>query len=659
MVINLSEQPWKKLYQAAEYAVEHQKWLAALSLLHNVVRQVPHHASAHHLLGKAWHATNQLEDALIAQQRSCELDPALGWNWFACGELLLELDRWSEAVEAFEQAQAALPTETWISEQLSHARCLQYSNGESVSNGIGPQTYNYWINHHELKLPSAAISLREPFWTLERVSEGQQRWRALHSSASVQPSQDPLGQSLWPTNGWLVLLGEDTILRPGALQAVEGWLTSALHHQSTAQLKNQFSPLSQSLLLEPDLIYGDEDRLDSHGQRVDPWFKPGWVQESFWSSPWLHALSIWRISWLRDRQLQLPPPDPEGLWQWQLSALEKKPQIRHVPQVLVHAGRPPKISSDILKEHLELQGERIESVLPHPALPGCFQLQWQLPSYWSCSVIIPTRDKAELLEKCLSTLWSSTESARQNGLDLQILIIDNGSVESSTMSLFQKWQQRIKLLRINEPFNWSVLNNLAVTHAQGELLLFLNNDVEAIESGWIEAMASQAFRPAIGAVGAVLLYPDGIIQHAGLVVGLNHSAEHAYRNLPPAHYVHRGRSRLLTNWGAVTGASLMIRKKLLQSLGGFDEGLPVDFNDVDLCLRLTQLGYRCIIPENAVLIHHESQSKDLIKRESAQEDLLRVQNRWPGRFTFAQPWWPAQSSQICSDGRPAGLEHFR
>ena len=157
-------------------------------------------------------------------------------------------------------------------------------------------------------------------------------------------------------------------------------------------------------MLQPDLIYADEDRLDDQGQRCDPWLKPGWVEESFWSSPWLNTLSIWRISWLRDRQQLLPPADPEGRWCWQLLALEKNPRILHIPLVLANAGSQQKCSPEPLKQHLERQGERIKTVQPHPLFSSCFQFQWKLPPRWSCSAIIPTRDRADLLKQCLTSL---------------------------------------------------------------------------------------------------------------------------------------------------------------------------------------------------------------------------------------------------------------
>jgi GT2 family glycosyltransferase len=315
-----------------------------------------------------------------------------------------------------------------------------------------------------------------------------------------------------------------------------------------------------------------------------------------------------------------------------------------------------------MKQHLLQCGEHIADVSKHHDLDGCLALRWALPRHWSCSVIIPTRDRADLLEQCLSSLWESTSRARESGLELEVLVVDNGSVEDETFALFRHWQHRLpehfQVLRCDEPFNWSRLNNLAAAEARGELLLLLNNDIEAHQEGWIEAMAAQALRPAVGAVGAVLLYPNRAIQHAGVVVGFHGGADHAYRGLPLDHHVHRGRSRLLSRWGAVTGACLMVRAAVLEQIGGLDEGLPVEFNDIDLCLRLDRLGFHNVIPPDAVLIHHESQSRDARRSATAEAALLRMQRRWSVRLRQASPWWPIQSEKNCCDGRPVGLSNL-
>jgi GT2 family glycosyltransferase len=159
-------------------------------------------------------------------------------------------------------------------------------------------------------------------------------------------------------------------------------------------------------------------------------------------------------------------------------------------------------------------------------------------------------------------------------------------------------------------------------------------------------------------VGALLLYPNGTIQHGGVVLGMHSGADHAYRDLQPNHGVHRGRSQLLTVWGAVTGACLMLRRELLERIGGLDEGLPVEFNDVDLCVRLGQLGYRHVIPPEAVLVHHESQSRNAKESRTALKALQRVQQRWGLRFGQIGPWWPDQVERNCSDGRPIGIKEI-
>ena len=214
----------------------------------------------------------------------------------------------------------------------------------------------------------------------------------------------------------------------------------------------------------------------------------------------------------------------------------------------------------------------------------------------------------------------------------------------------------IHVLDNDEPFNWSKLNNLGASATKSEILLFLNNDIQAKDDGWLGAMLQQVYRPNIGCVGANLVYPNGLIQHGGVVIGLHNAADHAYRGLPLEHKVHHSRSSLLSNWGAVTGACLMIQKSILESLGGFNELLPVEFNDVELCLKLNALGYRHVIPPEATLIHHESQSRDSKNSKTMKDALQLLSSRWKSRLSTSDPWWPTQSSEFFSDGRPYGLD---
>jgi GT2 family glycosyltransferase len=308
---------------------------------------------------------------------------------------------------------------------------------------------------------------------------------------------------------------------------------------------------------------------------------------------------------------------------------------------------------------LQEQGEHVQLVTPHPQQPGCFLLEWALPAAQRCRVVIPTRDRSDLLEACLQSLWR-TRGLGRLALELEIMVVDNGSEELSTQELFQRWRlklgERFVVLRDPRRFNWSALNNAAALGAESELLLFLNNDIEALEPGWLDVLAAQALRPAVGCVGAVLLYPDRSIQHAGVVVGMHGGADHAYSRLSYPCRAHRGRAQLLTTWGAVTGACMMVKRSLFEKVGGFDEAFPVEFNDVDFCLRLAQLGYRHVVVPEAVLLHHESQSRDARASTTAADALTRLQVLWNARLKHPSPWWPPACAPNFPDGRPIGLE---
>ena len=642
------------LFAQAQQARDRGSAQEAEALLRALLAEEPGHGAAHHLLGQLLAERGALEAALEHQQRSAQLHPQLGWNWFAAAELLEDQGRWAEAARCLRRAALALPVEGWIDEQARRLALRQQLDGEDLRRGLGPRAYGYWQQHLEPRLPGPATAL-------------QQRWLVLPSGRASPP---------WPLEGWLLLLGEGMRLRPGALQAIEAWLAAG--------------PADQ----DPQLVYADEDCLDVAGRRADPWFKPGWCPESFWSTPWLEGCSAWRISWLRGQGVPPPPAAALGRFRWILEALALQPTIAHVPLVLAHsvarhaaqraapsaapeqevvppmargeAGGLAAERAEVLRDQLARQGEAIEGVEPLAlsfagGMPQSgFRLQWALPARRRCELIIPTRDRADLLAACLASVWrtATPEVGAEADLELAITVVDNGSREAATERLLAQWGQRLgerwRVLNDAEPFNWSRLNNRAALASRAELLLFLNNDIEARQSGWLAAMARQALRPAIGCVGAVLTYPDGSLQHAGVVVGMHGGADHAYRQLSLDHGMHRGRSRFLSNWGAVTGACLMVRSELFQALGGFDEGLPVEFNDIEFCLRLGALGYRHVVVPEAVLLHRESQSRPAEASATAAPALEWLRRRWRSRLADTGPWWPQACSPHHGDGRPLG-----
>jgi GT2 family glycosyltransferase len=276
------------------------------------------------------------------------------------------------------------------------------------------------------------------------------------------------------------------------------------------------------------------------------------------------------------------------------------------------------------------------------------------------SVIIPFRDQADLLRRCVDSLVHTAGEVRW-----EALLVDNRSWEPETRAVTRHLAShpRCRLLSYPREFNWAAINNWAVRQCGGEILLFLNNDIEATREGWMEAMLEHAARSEVGAVGARLLYPTGHVQHAGVIVGPGGVAGHACRFCPADHPGYFGITKVIRNYSAVTGACMMVRRSVYEEVSGFDEELAVAYNDIDFCLKIRQLGYRIVYTPFAELIHYESVSRGIsTDRPEARRMALRwaevVRNdpfyhphlsRWREDFALARkgevdPWTLLQSS---------------
>ncbi|MCJ2033585.1 glycosyltransferase family 2 protein, partial [Methylobacterium sp. J-068] len=249
------------------------------------------------------------------------------------------------------------------------------------------------------------------------------------------------------------------------------------------------------------------------------------------------------------------------------------------------------------------------------------------------SVIVPTRDRAELLGVALEGLLTSTDYPV-----LEVIVVDNESIEADTRALFARHagDARVRVLPVPGAFNFSDLSNRGAAAARGSVLLFLNNDIEVIEPGWLREMVSIALDPGIGAVGAKLLYPDRTLQHGGIILGIGGVAGHSHPGLGEAEPGYFARMVLSQEVSAVTGACLAVRADAFAACGGFDaERLAVAFNDVDLCLRLRAHGYRNVWTPHARLIHHESKSRGA-------EDTPEKRARFEGEVAVMRARWGAQ-----------------
>jgi GT2 family glycosyltransferase len=256
------------------------------------------------------------------------------------------------------------------------------------------------------------------------------------------------------------------------------------------------------------------------------------------------------------------------------------------------------------------------------------------------TLIIPTRDRADLLDLCIRSILRHTTYR-----PFEIIVLDNDSKETATFRVFQSLQQdsRVRILHCPGPFNFSALNNFAVREARGDLLGLINNDIEVIDGKWLEEMVGLAMRADVGCVGAKLMFPDGRIQHAGVTVGLWGVAGHGQRLLPSDAPGYMNRMRYTHEVSAVTAACLVVRKSVYVEVGGFDEaGLKVAFNDVDFCLKVRDAGYRNLWTPFAELVHHESASRGFdfspakAKRSVLEANVIR--RRWGPRL-FHDPYY--------------------
>lgn len=374
---------------------------------------------------------------------------------------------------------------------------------------------------------------------------------------------------------------------------------------------------------DADLIYSDEDKLDSRGRRYGPYFKPDFNLELLLGQNMVSHLGVYRTALLRELGGLRPGFDGSQDHDLALRVVSatSPERIRHIPRVLYHwrqysgsgtfssanPDRAASASRRAVADFLERAGEHAE-VVPSPSFPTWNRVQWSLPNPApSVAVVIPTRDGAERLRNCLTGLLDRTDYP-----DVHVVVMDNGSVQPETRNYLALVQddRRVRVLRDDSPFNYSALNNHAVDAVDTDLVLLLNDDVVVIDPGWLREMVSLVSRPGVGAVGAKLVFEDGLVQHGGVVLGLLGIANHAHK------FVHRdapgssGRNGLLQEMTAVTGACLLTRRDLYLGVGGLDaDELPVAYNDVDYCLRIRQAGWRVLWSPHAELLHLESASR--------------------------------------------------
>lgn len=429
------------------------------------------------------------------------------------------------------------------------------------------------------------------------------------------------------TGEFVVLLDHDDQLTPDALLEVVKFL--------------QEHP-------EADFIYSDEDRLDETGAPLVPHFKPDWSPDLLMSYNYITHLAACRRQLVEDIGGFRKGFEGSQDYDLFLRLAENTGEIHHIPKILYHWWRVPGSTGSKAHPH-ERSRKALSDVLERQGIKGTvedsirrnrFKVSREISGNPKISIVIPTKDNVNLLKRCVESIEQETTYG-----NYEILIVDNDSSHSETVSYLGSTSHRV--LPFREEFNYSRINNFAVSHAEGEYILFLNDDTEVVSPGWLEEMLQQAQRPEVGAVGAKLLYPDGRIQHAGVLVGVGSAwipgvatHSHLFHSAKSAGYFDA--VEVIRNYSAVTAACMMVRKSTFDEVGGFDEeNLPVLFNDVDLCLRIRQLGYLVVYTPYAEIHHHESASRGHFNPSPV--EFLYMRERW-GEVLDNDPYYNSNLS---------------
>lgn len=407
---------------------------------------------------------------------------------------------------------------------------------------------------------------------------------------------------------------------------------------------------------DADIVFSDEDKVDENGTRSDPYFKPGFSLDLFLGQNLINHLGVYRASLIDEVGGFRSGVDGSQDYDLALRVIARTSpeKILHIPKVLYHWRQPSgtvSFSQSALDKCIASSRKAIQDYLDEthqgsddkprveacPLVPSWNRVRWPVPTPAPLvSVIIPTRDYAQLLKQCVEGLLHRTDYA-----NIEILVVDNGSVEQRTRDLFASWagESRIRILPDPRPFNYSRLNNFAAKEAKGDLFLLLNNDIDVIGPDWLTEMVSLASRPGIGIVGAKLLYGDRRVQHAGVRLGAGTFdggpgvAGHFGHLAAAQDAGYRGSYALTQEMSAVTAACLLVTRQAFEAVEGLDEeSLTVAFNDIDFCLRVREAGFRVLWTPYAELFHLESASRGSDMTPEKQERFGRearyMRSRW-------------------------------
>ena len=536
-----------------------------------------------------------------------------------------------------------LTNDTWTPARLEEIRASFRGREDAPSISVVMPVYNppeKWLR----RCIDSVIEQSYEAWTLCIADDCSPNPR-IRSVLSEYAARDPRIKVVFREKNGHISRSSNS-----ALELVTGDYVALLDHDDELS-PVALSTMAKAIMDNPDaqVLYSDEDKIGEDGIRFDPYFKPDFNIDLFRGHNMVSHFGVYRTALLRELGGFREGYEGSQDYDLALRCVERlsPSQIVHVPHVLYHwrtiagstaAGPQEKSYAGVaakksLTAHFERVGirGRFEEL---SSFPGNFAHTIEPGDVPLVSIIIPTRDRVDLLKQCVESILEKTTYARY-----EVLIVDNGSVEQETLDYFEGLTvaNRAKVLRYDAPFNFSAINNFAVGQAAGTVLVFANNDLEVISSGWLDELVSHALRKEVGAVGCMLYYPNDTVQHAGIILGLGQAriAGHAYHLQQRGYPGQMCRMHLTQQLSAVTAACMAVRREVFDEVGGFDEALGVAFNDVDLCLRIRAKGYAVVWTPRAEMYHHESASR-------GHDDVGARKERFDAESAFMASRWGAE-----------------
>jgi GT2 family glycosyltransferase len=392
-----------------------------------------------------------------------------------------------------------------------------------------------------------------------------------------------------------------------------------------------------------DVVYSDEDKLeDKNGELVEPFFKPAWSPEYLRGVMYVgHLLCVRRELAVRTKF----DSSFDGVqdFEFMLRLSETSPRIGHIPRILYHWRKTPGSiaeRTDAKPQIAALQEKAVNAHLARLKLPAR-ATQSPLPhrlelvplpreTHSRISIVIPSRDAPEVLGRCLKSIFEKTSHP-----NFEVVLIDNETTNEEALALMTRYP--VRRIPFPNPFNFSRANNEGAAAAEGELLVFLNNDTEVVTADWLQHLAYYAEQSEVGAAGALLAYEDRTVQHAGVALGMRGTADHVMRRFPINVDGYAGNLACAREVSVVTAACLMIRAPLFHEMGGFNPHFFTAYQDVDLCLRLRARGLRIVLTPRALLLHHEFVSRAQSYYDTV--DRMLLLDRWEEDIERGDPYY--------------------